>query len=213
MNLNDVKFTGNDTLISVSNENAAVNIKDSYIDGNIEGSQKYDVVIDGNDVTTLNGNITNADSTLNGGGLKFNTTTFANSADTLTANAGNIYLDNDSTENYTVNELTSNSEVKYSLDIDLTNKTSDKLTLVSDKSSGTVFVDDINFLNNETPSEEFTMQILDARNNSIQLALSDALKNQSYDIGDYVKTWYDLNAFIYFYVIFHDFTQTGTIFG
>ena len=213
LNLNDVKFTGNDTLISVSNENAAVNIKDSYIDGNIEGSQKYDVVIDGNDVTTLNGNITNADSTLNGGGLKFNTTTFANSADTLTANAGNIYLDNDSTENYTVNELTSNSEVKYSLDIDLTNKTSDKLTLVSDKSSGTVFVDDINFLNNETPSEEFTMQILDARNNSIQLALSDALKNQSYDIGDDVKTWDDLKADIYFDENFHDFTQTGTKYG
>ena len=213
LNLNDVKFTGNDTLISVSNENAAVNIKDSYIDGNIEGSQKYDMVIDGNDVTTLNGNITNADSTLNGGGLKFNTTTFANSADTLTANAGNIYLDNDSTENYTVNELTSNSEVKYSLDIDLTNKTSDKLTLVSDKSSGTVFVDDINFLNNETPSEEFTMQILDARNNSIQLALSDALKNQSYDIGDDVKTWDDLKADIYFDEDFHDFTQTGTKYG
>ncbi len=213
LNLNDVKFTGNDTLISVSNENAAVNIKDSYIDGNIEGSQKYDVVIDGNDVTTLNGNITNADSTLNGGGLKFNTTTFANSADTLTANAGNIYLDNDSTENYTVNELTSNSEVKYSLDIDLTNKTSDKLTLVSDKSSGTVFVDDINFLNNETPSEEFTMQILDARNNSIQLALSDALKNQSYDIGDDVKIWDDLKADIYFDEDFHDFTQTGTKYG
>ena len=213
LNLNDVKFTGNDTLISVSNENAAVNIKDSSIDGNIEGSQKYDVVIDGNDVTTLNGNITNADSTLNGGGLKFNTTTFANSADTLTANAGNIYLDNDSTENYTVNELTSNSEVKYSLDIDLTNKTSDKLTLVSDKSSGTVFVDDINFLNNETPSEEFTMQILDARNNSIQLALSDALKNQSYDIGDDVKTWDDLKADIYFDENFHDFTQTGTKYG
>ena len=213
LNLNDVKFTGNDTLISVSNENAAVNIKDSYIDGNIEGSQKYDVVIDGNDVTTLNGNITNADSTLNGGGLKFNTTTFANSADTLTANAGNIYLDNDSTENYTVNELTSNSEVKYSLDIDLTNKTSDKLTLISDKSSGTVFVDDINFLNNETPSEEFTMQILDARNNSIQLALSDALKNQSYDIGDDVKTWDDLKADIYFDENFHDFTQTGTKYG
>ena len=213
LNLNDVNFTGNETLISISNENAGINIKDSYIDGNIAGTTNYDINIDGELTTTFNGTVTNADTTLDGGGLRFNEDTFADSGDTLTANAGNIYLDDNTISEYTINELTSSEDAKYSIDINLTDKTSDKLTVVSGQSSGTILIDTINFLNNETPSEEFKIQILDSQNDSIKIALSDELKNQRYDIGSDLKTWDDLKAEIYYDELFHDFSQTGTKYG
>lgn len=213
LNLNDVNFTGNETLISVSNENSGINIKDSYIDGNIAGTTNYDINIDGELTTTFNGTVTNADTTLDGGGLRFNEDTFADSGDTLTANAGNIYLDDNTISEYTINELTSSEDAKYSIDINLTDKTSDKLTVVSGQSSGTILIDTINFLNNETPSEEFKIQILDSQNDSIKIALSDELKNQRYDIGSDLKTWDDLKAEIYYDELFHDFSQTGTKYG
>ena len=213
LNLNDVNFTGNETLISVSNENSGINIKDSYIDGNIAGTTNYDINIDGELTTTFNGTVTNADTTLDGGGLRFNEDTFADSGDTLTANAGNIYLDDNTISEYTINELTSSEDAKYSIDINLTDKTSDKLTVVSGQSSGTILIDTINFLNNETPSEEFKIQILDSQNDSIKIALSDELKNQRYDIGSDLKTWDDLKAKIYYDELFHDFSQTGTKYG
>ena len=214
LTINNTKLTGNEErLITVSNADANINLNNAYIDGNIEGSSQYDVIIEGNDVTTLNGDFKNASATLNGGGLKFNTSTFADSNDTLDAQAGNIYLDNNNTDNYTINKLTSNSEVKYSLDVNLTDKTSDKLTLTSGQSSGTIYIDNINYINNQKPSEEFKIQILDAVNNSIQLTLSEGIKNQEFTLGEDSKNWNDLKANIYFDEQFHDYTQTGTKYG
>ena len=213
LNLNDIKFTGNDTLVSVSNENAQINIKDSYIDGNLTGTQVYDININGEKTTTLNGTVTTADTILSGGGLRFNTDTFKDTKDTLTAQAGNIYLDDDTADNYTINELNSTENVNYAIDINVTDKTADKLTLTSENSKGTVLIDNINFINQVTPSEEFKLQILDSKNNSIQLALSEEIKNQEFALGEDSKNWNDLNANIYFDEQFHDYTQTGTKYG
>ena len=213
LNLNDIKFTGNDTLVSVSNENAQINIKDSYIDGNLTGTQVYDININGEKTTTLDGTVTTADTILSGGGLRFNTDTFKDTKDTLTAQAGNIYLDDDTADNYTINELNSTENVNYAIDINVTDKTADKLTLTSENSKGTVLIDNINFINQVTPSEEFKLQILDSKNNSIQLALSEEIKNQEFALGEDSKNWNDLKANIYFDEQFHDYTQTGTKYG
>ena len=213
LNLNDIKFTGNDTLVSVSNENAQINIKDSYIDGNLTGTQVYDININGEKTTTLNGTVTTADTILSGGGLRFNTDTFKDTKDTLTAQAGNIYLDDNTADNYTINELNSTENVNYAIDINVTDKTADKLTLTSENSKGTVLIDNINFINQVTPSEEFKLQILDSKNNSIQLALSEEIKNQEFALGEDSKNWNDLKANIYFDEQFHDYTQTGTKYG
>lgn len=213
LNLNDIKFTGNDTLISVSNSKSSVNIKDSYIDGDITGTTSYNITVNGDDTTTFNGTVSNADTVLNRGGLKFNSDTFASSDDRLTANSGSIYLDDGNITDYRINELLSEADVKYSIDVNLTDETADKIILTSENSKGTVLIDSIDFLNNETPTKEFTVQILESGNNAIQIALSDELKNQSYKIGTDHKAWDDLKSTISFDEFFHDYSQDGIKYG
>lgn len=213
LNLKDIKFTGNDTLINVSNSNSSVNIKDSYLDGDITGTTSYNITVNGDDITTFNGTVSNADTILNGGWLKFNSDTFASSNDRLTANNGSIYLDDGNITDYRINELLSEADVKYSIDVNLTDETSDKIILTSEDSSGTVLIDSIDFLNNETPTKEFTVQILESNNDSIQIDLSEELKNQRYQIGTDHKEWDDLKSTISFDEFFHDYAQDGIKYG
>lgn len=213
LNLNDIKFTGNDTLISVSNSNSSVNIKDSYIDGDITGTAYYNVTVNGDDTTTFNGTVSNADTILNGGGLKFNSDTFASSDDRLTANSGSIYLDDGNITDYRINELLSDADVKYSIDVNLTDETSDTISLTSNKSNGTILIDTIDFVNGETPSKEFTVQVIKNGSDAIQLALSDELKNQSYQIGTDREDWNDLTSSIDFDEFFHDYSKDGITYG
>ena len=213
LNLNDIKFTGNKDLVNVTNANSALNIKDSYIDGNITGTEQYDITVNGDDITTLDGTITNANTALNGGGLKFNADTFADSNDILNANNGSIYLDDGNITDYRINELLSDADVKYSIDVNLTDETSDTISLTSNKSNGTILIDTIDFINGETPSKEFTVQVIKNGSDAIQLALSDELKNQSYQIGTDREDWNDLTSSIDFDEFFHDYSKDGIKYG
>lgn len=213
LNLNDIKFTGNKDLVNVTNANSALNIKDSYIDGNITGTEQYDITVKGDDITTLDGTITNANTALNGGGLKFNADTFADSNDILNANKGSIYLDDGNITDYRINELLSDADVKYSIDVNLTDETSDTISLTSNKSNGTILIDTIDFVNGETPSKEFTVQVIKNGSDAIQLALSDELKNQSYQIGTDREDWNDLTSSIDFDEFFHDYSKDGIKYG
>lgn len=47
LNLNNTKLTGNETLITVSNPDAVVNLKNAHIDGNILSSTEYGMNISG----------------------------------------------------------------------------------------------------------------------------------------------------------------------
>lgn len=211
LNINNTKLTGSDTLISADNTNATINIKDSYIDGDIVGSGNS-LTISGSDVTTLNSTLSDIETSLNSGSLKFNTDTFANSDNILNANSGSILLSNNQIENYVINQLTSDENVKYSIDIDLANKTADTITN-NLSSSGVITIDNINFTGNETPSKEFTVKILNTIDDSIQLALSEKYTNQKYNLGEAHEQWNDLKASIYADEYFNKYERYGIRYG
>jgi len=182
LNIANTKITNakDNNLIQVSNANAAINLNNVYLDGNISGSEVYLVNIKGKETTTLNGILKSANTTLTEGTLKFNTETFANESDTLTTQGGNIELSNNKTEQYNINDLSSNEDTKYSIDIDLTTKTSDKLVVKT--GTGRVLLDNLNILADaENINKDYKIQILDVTTGDIQLALSETAKNQ---LGD-----------------------------
>ena len=188
--LDNVKLTGNDTLVNVANENGKIVIKDSYIDGNITGTEKYAVEVSGNGVSTLNGTVTNADTTLTKGTIKFNTDTFADANDTLTTTSNaNINLSNDiAGDEYEINKLTSSTDAKWTIDVDVTNQFADTIKLSTNNSSGRILLDKLNVtagsfddIPEDMRGKEFIVQILKAKNDNIQLDLSDDVKQQ---LGD-----------------------------
>jgi len=186
LNINNTKLTGNDTLISVSNKDAVINLNNSYINGNIAGSEQYAVNIDGDDVTTINGNLVNSNTTFKNGILKFNENTFADKKDSLTAENGKISMDNGNLEKYIINKFESSSNVKYSIDINFADKTSD--VIQTSIGNGVVTLDSLNILATAADiNKDYKVQILKVESGDLQLALSDNLQaelgKESYLIG------------------------------
>ena len=189
--LDNVKLTGNETaLVNVSNTGAKINIKDSYVDGNITGSAKYTVDVNGTGTSTINGTIANADTTLTSGTLKINTNTFAATTDTLTTteDATVDLSDNHAGDEFVINKLTSDTDAKWVIDVDVTNKLADKIQTTSADSSGKVLLNNLNItlgsfddIPEDMRGKEFIVQVLKAQNANIQLDLSDAVKSQ---LGD-----------------------------
>ncbi len=189
--LDNVKLTGNETaLVNVSNTGAKINIKDSYVDGNITGSAKYTVDINGTATSTINGTIANADTTLTSGTLKINTNTFAATTDTLTTteDATVDLSDNHAGDEFVINKLTSDTDAKWVIDVDVTNKLADKIQTTSADSSGKVLLNNLNItlgsfddIPEDMRGKEFIVQVLKAQNGDIQLDLSDYVKSQ---LGD-----------------------------
>ncbi|MCM1339153.1 MAG: hypothetical protein NC191_05740 [Muribaculaceae bacterium] len=216
LNITDVEIGGakDDKIIVATNPDAIVNITNGTINGDIDGTDTaINISGDENDTTILNGEITNSDTTLDGGTLQFNPATFADEDDTLTINKGRVDVQDDKVDTYGINKLTSSEEGRYSVDVDLETKTADKFEITDKTSSGTVYIDTINYINGELP-EEFKAQILDTNgNDDIQIKLSDEIKNKVYDFGTTQKTWDDLANNVNFDESFHDFTQIGDIKG
>ena len=194
--LDNVKLTGNNTLVTVANEDAAITVKDSYVDGNINGTEKFAMEVQGTGVSTINGAVTNADTTLTSGTIKFNTNTFADTNDTLTTtSAANVNLSNGTAgDEYAINKLTSSTDAKWTIDVDVTNQLADKIKIATADSSGKVLLDKLNVTNGsfddipeDMRGQEFIVQILKAQNSDIQLDLSDYVKqqlgNKNYLIG------------------------------
>ena len=154
LNLNNTKLTGNETLITVSNPDAVVNLKNAHIDGNILSSTEYGMNISGgkNDTTIINGSAGNANATLTNSNLEFNSDTFKDAS--LNAQSGNINFQDEKTTDYNIEKLTSTVETGYKFDIDLSGEkaSADKL-IVGDGSSGTVTVSSFDFINGSTPDK------------------------------------------------------------
>ncbi|MBP3546654.1 MAG: hypothetical protein J6K16_05955, partial [Alphaproteobacteria bacterium] len=185
----DITNAKNDSLINVSNSNAKVNIDNANIDGNISGSVEYAMSITG--TSNINGNINKANVTATDAVLSFGENTFASSK--LTTNGGSMLLNNNSTANYTIGTLTAGDTTNWSIDFDVSNREADKI-ITSNASSGMIVLDNLNIINgkiadivqNQT-TKPFIVQILQTQNDSLQLALSDAVKtklgNAEYIIG------------------------------
>ena len=159
--------------VASSSATLSLNAKNNgeiVLEDNINGASGYDVKITGDStgVVKLYNDIKNADVI----------------TDNVTVDTANGQI-----HNYNFKTLTSNANTKYSIDIDLTNKTSDKFT-VGSASSGTITIDGLNILSGSFESitdKTFKVQILHSQNNNIQLNLSDTIKSQlpdtNYEIG------------------------------
>ena len=184
-NVNDMKLIGSD-VITVSNEDAKINIKDSYIKGNITSTDAtsqaapiFAVEISGTNTTTLDGTFENANTTLTSGNLRLNTNTFTDTNDTLTASGGVVLLENSKIEDYVINELNSTTDAGYKIDVNLANRTADTISV--NHANGRVVLDNLNILYNaENVDNNYIVQILKLadQNDDLQLVLSDAVQAQ-----------------------------------
>lgn len=180
LDLSDTRLTGADNVIDVKNSNAEIDIHNSIIDGNIQGDDKYNVKISGSDLTTLNGIVKNADTVLDGGKLKFKTSTFADNTDTFNAKSGMILLNNNEYEDYKINSLTSSDSTKYNIDIDFKGKLVDTITVGS--GSGTVLLDELNIAAKaDDVDKDYKIQILKVGSGDLQLSLTEKAQR---DIDD-----------------------------
>ena len=213
--LSNIKLTGNSNLITTTGE--TIKLKENvYLDGNISATSSAAMEIYGTDTSTitLNGKINTANSndtfttTLFNGNLKFNTDTFETS--TLKTESGNINFVDKTINNYNIAQLNSNASTKYSIDLDITNEVADKL-IVGNSSSGTVFIEAINFINPEIPDKEFTAQIISG--SGVQLALSEELKNIEYGYGITSDIKSNITSSVNFDDTFQEYTTEGKLFG
>ncbi|MBR6099476.1 hypothetical protein IKP85_06990 [bacterium] len=213
LNLNDVRLTGNNTLITVNNQNAVVNLQNANINGSIASNNSYTLNINGDtsDRTIINGTVGNANATLNGGEVKFNTDTFEDAE--FSAVGGTVDLVTGQVENYDIGKLTSDESTNWIFEINADGSGADTLT-VGTGSSGTVNVSEINFLNGDSPSNEFTVQLLNAEDDNIQLALDSSISGENHKIGTTTKTSQDtVTPTAKWNQTFNKYTQNGTNYG
>lgn len=177
---------------------------------------EYNLKIDGDSTSKviLNNSVINANAAVENTNLHIAENTFADKNSTLSVNSGNVNLANDKAENYQINQLTSNENANYSIDVDLSGMapTPDTIT-AGENSSGTITISDINFVNS-TPSDTLKFQVLNAQDDAIQLALSDNISGSSYNIGTTTQTLSDtVTSNTNFKDTFNTYTQSGTIYG
>lgn len=157
----------------------AVNNGAIIFDDKISGTEGYKLNVSGDSLSNvyLNNDIENARVNIDDTNLHIGSTTFANQNTETNVNSGTIHLADGVTKNYNFNKLTSSNSANYTIDID----NSDKLAPIPDKiitgdgSNGVITISDINLTND---TNEFNSQVLVAKDNNIQLGLSNAVKEK-----------------------------------
>jgi len=213
LNVNDTRLTGNDTLITINNQNAIVNLQNADLNGSIaaENSYKLNITGDTSDRTIINGEVGKANATHSGGELGFNTDTFKDAEFSTTA--GTVDLVTGQVENYDIGKLTSDESANWIFEVDSSGSGADTLT-VGTGSSGTVNVSEINFVNGDSPSDEFTVQVLNAQDDNIQLAVDSSIAGENHKLGTVTKTSQDtITPTAKWNQTFNKYTQNGTNYG
>ncbi len=213
LNVNNTRLTGNDTLITVNNQNSVVNLKNANLNGSIaaENSYKLNITGDTSDRTIINGGVGKANATHSGGELGFNTDTFKDAEFSTTA--GKVDLVTGQVENYDIGKLTSDESANWIFEVDSSGSGADTLT-VGTGSSGTVNVSEINFINGDSPSDEFTVQVLNAQDDNIQLVVDSSIAGENHKLGTVTRTSEDtVTPTAKWNQTFNKYTQNGTNYG
>ena len=134
------------TLTLNTTNNGSITLNDK-----ITGTTGYNVNITGTGTINLYNQLENADVNLQG---------------------GNINLSDGKNTTYVFNTLNSNANAKYSIDVDMQNNTSDKIT-TSSASNGTITIESINYITTNDKTQKY--QILNTQDNNLQLAIGDKL--------------------------------------
>ncbi len=178
--VNNVRLTGARDLISVDSSNTDIILNNAFINGNILGSQKYDLRIDGTDTTTILGKVTNSDVVFANGGLVIAEKTFADdSVSLIVEEDAYVHLNDGDISNYEFNNITSSNSSKYGLDLDLETRQADMITA---EGSGRIVFEKFDIVNrnlsNVDIGEDYTIRILNTSNDSLQLAISETVQMQ-----------------------------------
>lgn len=157
----------------------AVNNGAIIFDDKISGTEGYKLNVSGDSLSNvyLNNDIENARVNIDDTNLHIGSTTFANQNTETNVNSGTIHLADGVTKNYNFNKLTSSNSANYTIDIDNSDKFApipDKI-ITGDGSNGVITISDINLTND---TNEFNSQVLVAKDNNIQLGLSNAVKEK-----------------------------------
>ncbi len=126
---------------------------------NIKGENGYTLNITGDISSIVNIHNTISNANLNVSGV------------------GKVDFVDNITRDYNFVSITSDENVKYVIDIDLANKTSDKFITTS-PSLGTITIDNLNYIGDNWEdfiSSSFKIQVIKTQNNDLQLNLSDNL--------------------------------------
>ena len=115
---NNVKIIVHDTSTCYSNYTHYV-----YLNGNSTGQ------------INVNGAVKNAYTQLSNANLTFGTDTFADTTSRLYTNSGTINLQDNEINNYNINYLSSSSNARWELDVDLANQNGgiDNITVITIK--------------------------------------------------------------------------------
>ena len=150
-------------------------------------SNKYSLIMEGNGDIYLNNKVFTANASLNDSNttLYIAPSTFADSSTAFSAQAGTVSLKDGTAQTYNINKLTSNSAVKYKLDVDAANSKIDSLS-VGSASSGTVTINEFNYLSSLAEGQSITFTNVLSGSNSVTLALIDSLKSQK---GEILPNW------------------------
>ena len=168
LSFNNITVGGADgALVNVSNEEAQVNLTNVNLNSDITGSVNYGVNISGK--TNITKAIDNATVTATNATLSFAADTFETSS--LTITGSEVDFTDGATTNYNIGSLTSDDTTDWSIDIDATEGKSD--TISSNNSSGTVYINKINFIGSS--DENIVIQVLKNtdNNSNLQLALNE----------------------------------------
>jgi len=126
LNLNDVTLTGgkDNTVATVENENAVINLKDTTLDGDIASTTAYNMEIGGE--TTLTGSVGQANAVMNDGVLTLTADKHFEQAD-VTINGGTLNLVNDTAQQQAAKSFTVSGNMNVNVDADLANANMDRL--------------------------------------------------------------------------------------
>ena len=128
-------------------------------DDSITGSKGYTLNITGDSSSVVNIHNTISNANLNVSGV------------------GKVDFVDNVTREYNLVSITSDENVKYTIDIDLVNRTSDKF-ITSSSSSGRITLDSLNIIDGnweDLISSVSKIQVIKTKNDNLQLALSDDL--------------------------------------
>ena len=191
LNLSHLTVGGADgALVNVTNENAQIKLNNVNLNSDITGNVDYKMNITGK--ANITSKIEQADVTAEDATLNFVADTFKDS--TLSVSESKIELSDGTATNYNIGSLTSDYTTDWSIDVNATERKSD--TISSSNSTGTVYINKINFIGSS--DEDIVIQVLKNSddNSNLQLALNENTLKVVEDASKIDNTVYYSNNYI-----------------
>ena len=155
LKLDSVKLTGNDTLVTVKDSSARINIVNAYVDGDIvSGGAVYTVNVSNGFVMT--GEFKNATVISTTSDMVFGANTFADAKTTLMLTEAKVNFVDNKCDNYVINKLSTDALTTFKFDLDIVSSKSDSITLNSFIGSKIINIEEFNIVGTKEDITNFT---------------------------------------------------------